>query len=177
MPRGACWQSCRVIELHELLPADWQMWRELRLAALAEAPTVFGSRLADWQGADEKRWRERLAILGSVNFVALMDGRPAGMASGVPGDDGMPELISMWVSPTARGKGVGDRLVESVAQWAREQGAAALRLALMEDNEKAAALYRRNGFADVDEPAGPPSDSDHREKAMVKQLMPQTHAK
>lgn len=174
--RGACWQSCRVIHLHTLAPADWQIWRELRLAALAEAPTAFGSRLADWQGADEERWRERLAIPGSVNFVALLDGRPAGMASGVPGNDGIPELISMWVSPAARGKGVGDRLVESVAQWARQQGATALRLAVMEDNEKATALYRRNGFAGTDKPAGPLPDSVRMEKVMVKQLRPRTSA-
>jgi GNAT superfamily N-acetyltransferase len=50
------------------------------------------------------------------------------MASGVPGEDGIPELISMWVSPAGRGKGIGDRLVQAVAQWARLQGAAALRL-------------------------------------------------
>lgn len=165
-----------MIELQALAPADWQIWRELRLAALAESPTAFGSRLADWQSADEERWRERLAILGSVNFVALLDGRPSGMASGVPGDDGVPELISMWVSPAARGKGVGDRLVESVAQWARQQGATALRLAVVEDNEKATALYRRNGFADTEDLAGPLPDSIRMEKVMVKQLRPQTSA-
>jgi GNAT superfamily N-acetyltransferase len=165
-----------VIEMHALAPADWQIWRELRLAALAEAPAAFGSRLADWQGADEERWRERLAIPGSVNFVALLDGKPAGMANGVPGDDGMPELISMWVTPAARGKGVGNRLVESVAQWARQQGAAALRLAVMEDNEKAAALYRRNGFADSAELAGPVPDGVRTEKVTVKQLRPRASA-
>lgn len=98
------------------------------------------------------------------------------MASGVPGDDGIPELISMWVSPAARGKGVGDRLVESVAQWARQQGATALGLEVVEDNEKATALYRRSGFADADELAGPLPDSVHREKVMVKLLRPQTSA-
>lgn len=159
-----------MIELHTLAAADWRIWRELRLAALAEAPTAFGSGLADWQDAGEERWRQRLAIPGSVNFVALLDGHPAGMASGVPGDDGALELISMWVSPAARGLGVGDRLVESVAQWARQQGAAELRLSVAEDNEKAAALYRRNGFADTGELAGPMPDGIRMEKVMVKQL-------
>lgn len=159
-----------MIELHKLATADWRIWRELRLAALAEAPTAFGSQLADWQDASGERWEQRLDIPGSVNFVALLDGHPAGMASGVPGDDGTPELISMWVSPAARGLGVGDRLVESVAQWAREHGAAELRLSVAEDNEKAAALYRRNGFADTGELAGPMPDGVRMEKVMAKQL-------
>lgn len=52
-----------------LTPDDWPIWRELRLAALAEAPQAFGSRLADWQGEGdrEERWRDRLSIPGSCN--------------------------------------------------------------------------------------------------------------
>ncbi len=161
-----------MIEIETLTPADWQVWRELRLAALAEAPAAFGSQLADWQDAVEERWRDRLAIPGSVNFVALLEGKPAGMASGVPGEGGMPELISMWVSPAGRGKGIGDRLVQAVAQWARSQGAAALRLEVAEDNEQAAALYRRNGFTDTGQHAGPMPDGIRMEKVMVKQLRP-----
>ena len=128
------------------------------------------SRLADWQEAGEERWRERLAIFDSVNVVALLGGRPVGMVSGVPGNDPTPELISMWVSPAARGIGVGDRLVESVAEWARQRGATALRLAVAEDNEKATALYTRNGFTDTGELAGPMPDGVRMEKVMVKQL-------
>ena len=159
-----------MIEVRALTPASWQIWRELRLAALAGAPDAFGSRLADWQDAGEERWRDRLAIPGSVNFVAVLDGEPVGMASGVPGDNGTTELISMWVSPAGRGRGIGDRLVQAVAQWARQQGAAVLRLDVAEDNEKAAALYRRNEFASTGELAGPRRERRRREMVMEKQL-------
>ena len=138
-----------MIEIRALVPASWRLWRDLRLAALAEAPAAFTSRLADWRDADEQRWRERLAIPGSVNLVALLDGRPAGLASGLPGQDGTPQLSSMWVSPAGRGQGIGDRLVQAVAEWAGQQGAAVLRLTVAEGNERAAAMYRRNGFADT----------------------------
>ena len=69
-----------MIELRVLTPDDWRAWRRLRLAALAEAPYAFGSRLADWQGDGdrEERWRARLGIPGSFNVIAVLDGEPAG---------------------------------------------------------------------------------------------------
>lgn len=142
-----------VIELRVLTPDDWRLWRELRHAALGDAPYAFGSRLADWQGEGdrEERWRARLSIPGR-NFVVLLDGQPVGMASGVPDErDGVAELISMWVSPAARGHGAGDRLMSAVEQWARQDGAHTLKLAVSEGNENAIALYQRSGFTDTGE--------------------------
>jgi GNAT superfamily N-acetyltransferase len=162
-----------MIELRVLTPDDWPIWRELRLAALAEAPAAFGSRLADWQGEADRaeRWRARLELPGSYNLVAVLDGRPAGMASGVPTDDrSVAELISMWVHPDARGHGVGDRLMAAVEQWARQVGAQVLRLAVVEDNEAATALYRRNGFVDTEGPGDLMPDGIRREKVMAKPL-------
>src|SRR5439155_1526489 len=45
------------IELRTVRPDDWTIWRDLRLAALAEAPYAFGSTLAQWQDQAEERWR------------------------------------------------------------------------------------------------------------------------
>ncbi|MEV4350596.1 GNAT family N-acetyltransferase [Actinoplanes sp. NPDC049596] len=138
-----------VIELRVLSTDDWPVWRELRLAALAEAPYAFGSRLADWQGDGDRaeRWQGRLGLAGSHNVVALLDGEPVGMASGVPAEEaGVVELISMWVSPAARGRGVGDRLIHEVEEWARRGRARVLRLSVMRGNAAAEKLYRRCGF-------------------------------
>ena len=75
-----------MIELQVLTPDDWRVWRQLRLAALAEAPHAFGSRLADWQGEGdrEERWRARLGIPGSFNVVAVLDGEPAAWPAACP---------------------------------------------------------------------------------------------
>jgi ribosomal protein S18 acetylase RimI-like enzyme len=161
-----------MIELRVLTSNDWPVWRELRLAALAEAPHAFGSRLADWQGNGDssERWRARLEIPGSHNLVAVVDGRLIGMASGVPSDDhGVVELISMWVHPIARGRGIGDQLVGAVERWARRVGADMLRLAVADGNEAAAALYRRNGFHRTGESDLMP-DGGRREQIMAKTL-------
>jgi ribosomal protein S18 acetylase RimI-like enzyme len=142
----------RRIELRVCEEDEWQYWRDVRIAALTEAPYAYGSTLADWDGAAEERWRARLRRV-PFNAVATLDGDAAGLASGVPEDDGSVTLISMWVAPFARGCGVGDRLVRSVLEWARDRGAAIVRLDVVSNNVPAIELYRRNGFVD----AGPSS--------------------
>ncbi|GGO26233.1 GNAT family N-acetyltransferase [Micromonospora parathelypteridis] len=162
-----------MIEMRVLTPDDWPTWRELRLAALAEAPEAFGSRLADWQGEGdrEQRWRDRLSIPGSHNLVAVLDGRPVGMASGVPtADPLLMELISMWVHPDARGRKVSNLLVDTVARWARESGADRLRLSVMPNNARAKALYRRTGFTQTDELGDLLPDGVSREQVMLRPL-------
>lgn len=127
---------------------EWRLWRELRLEALAESPHAFGSRLSDWQGRGdtEQRWRARLADI-SYNVVAEVSGVPAGMVSGAPSL--LPEqleLISLWVAPFARGKGVGDALLEAVIAWATVCGAPRLALRVVKANLPAVRLYLRHGF-------------------------------
>ncbi len=145
-----------MIHLRVLTPNEWQLWRELRLAALEESPTAFGSILADWQGAGdrEERWRQRLTDV-AFNSAAYVDGKPAGMVSGGWCDHDV-ELLSLWVAPFARGRGVGDQLVESVMAWAREQQAPRVILSVRDHNASAIHLYSRHGF----EAIGPSPESE-----------------
>jgi ribosomal protein S18 acetylase RimI-like enzyme len=161
-----------VTELRLLGPDDWRLWRRLRQAALAQAPRAFGSRLADWQGEGdrEERWRARLDLAGSHNLVAVLDGEPVGMASGLRGSDGTVELISMWVAPSARGRGVADALVREVERWARASGARVLRLDVAEDNLDAQAVYARHGFAFTGELGDLMADGIRHEWVMAKVL-------
>jgi len=140
-----------MIDVSVIGPDDWRLWRGLRLEALAEAPYAFGSTLADWSGErdTEARWRARLTSV-PFNAVAYLDGKAAGIASGVEADEeGAAELISMWVAPFARGRGVADALVGEVMGWARAQRAPKLVLGVVEDNARARNFYRRLGFLDT----------------------------
>jgi GNAT superfamily N-acetyltransferase len=125
---------------------DWRAWRDVRLAALHDAPDAFGSRYDDWVDAPQSRWRDRLS-LDALDLVAVEGGAAVGMASGVVGEEpGTVELISMWVHPNARGTGVADGLIEHIAAWASER-AEVLELAVVIGNEPAERLYARHGFA------------------------------
>lgn len=155
------------VAIRRIGPDGWRPWRELRLAALAEAPEAFGSKLSDWQGAGdtEARWRARLDSV-PLNLIAELDGDAAGMLSAVFEEGGV-ELISMWVAPRARGAGVGDALVEAALAWAADRHPARIRLRVMEGNERAAALYRRNGFVDAG-PVEPETPDEAPERWMTR---------
>ncbi|MFJ7288767.1 GNAT family N-acetyltransferase [Curtobacterium sp. NPDC098951] len=151
------------IALRRVTADDWETWRPVRLAALADAPTAFGSTLADWADAREDRWRTRLSIPGALDLLAhAEDGTAVGMASGVQGDDpGTAELISMWVDPAARGRGVAAALIRAVATWAARAGAHTLELSVMPDNAGARRAYEHCGFRAVDEPGDALPDGRH----------------
>jgi GNAT superfamily N-acetyltransferase len=137
-----------LITLKTLSSDDWALWREMRLQALGESPASFGSTLAEWQGAGDTqpRWRARLVNV-PFNVIAFLDGQPIGMASGTkPDAEKRVELISMWVAPIARGKCVGDALVDAVIAWAK---GAPMVVRAYDYNLQALALYRRRGFVDA----------------------------
>ncbi|MFE6858014.1 GNAT family N-acetyltransferase [Nocardia sp. NPDC057668] len=147
-----------MIEVRALQSDDWQLWRQLRLAALTDAPWAFGSTLAEWSNAGdtEARWRSRFDNV-PYNAVISLDGTPAGMVGAYASDTepGTVELISMWVAPFARGKGVSDAAIRAVLDWAYPRPVI---LSVKADNKAAIRLYERNGFTD----AGPSPDDDER---------------
>lgn len=162
-----------VIVLRVLDADDWEAWRLLRRAALEDAPAAFGSTLAEWSGAGdtEERWRRRLDGVAR-NVLAELDGRRAGMVSATSAVEGDVQLLSMWVAAGARGKGVGDALVEHVKQWAIESGADRVVLDVRTTNTHAISLYARHGFLDAGEV--PSTEALEPERRMVAALSDRT---
>ena len=145
-------------EIRRISPSDWQVWRDVRLEALTEAPYAFGATLASWVDAEEARWRQRLED-EPCNVVAFADDAPVGQASGTHVDgNGAVELISMWVAPAARGTGVAEELIAAVVDSAVSQGARRVDLAVKRTNARAIALYERAGFVLTGEPANEPDE-------------------
>ena len=147
------------VEIMELSPDDWAVFRDVRLRALAEAPEAFGSRLADWADAPEERWRARLEAV-ELNLVARRGAQHVGMASGSLDGDAV-ELTSMWVDPAVRGQGVAGALCAAVVNWAHDAGRATY-LLVRSDNARAIAAYERAGFVDLGVPEGQDGPPENR---------------
>ena len=134
---------------------DWATIRAVRLAALADSPSAFGSTLSRELEFDEARWR-RWAESSAV-FIAVRDGGalgeggvPCGMAGGVAADvPGERLLVAVWVEPGARGHGVSSLLLDGVERWALADGARCVRLWFTRGNDPARRLYARRGYVET----------------------------
>ena len=138
--------SSATSHIRRIGPDDWQIFREIRLAALQEAPYAFGSTYEGEVAASEESWRHRLTE--RARFVAEVDGVVVGTVGAGPGEfEGVGALTALWVDPRFRSRGVGTALVEAVLDWATDQGFSQVLLWVTEVNEKAQSLYERQGFA------------------------------
>jgi ribosomal protein S18 acetylase RimI-like enzyme len=126
--------------------------RELRLEMLADTPIAYLERVADARRHPPAYWADRLSrYAGGVDRTLYLaedaDGTWLAQAGGYRDDSGLAYLVSVYVRPAHRGKGLLERLAARVFDWARERGSTEIRLEVARENGRAVAAYRRLGFA------------------------------
>jgi ribosomal protein S18 acetylase RimI-like enzyme len=130
---------------------EWRRWRQTRLRMLRDDADFFATRYEDMVREPDSMWREWVAdaVAGDQKtlFVAEEDGRWLGVVGAfVRVDPSEVQLISMWVDPAARGRGIAQQLIRAVARWTQARGSTTVVLFVQEANEPAQALYTRAGF-------------------------------
>jgi len=84
-------------------------------------------------------------------FFLAMDGDAVAACGGVVWiDDSVAEIKRMWVDPAARGRGLATRLLAFLEVTALESGRSTVRLDTNPVLLEAIAMYRKNGYADID---------------------------
>ncbi len=136
------------MDVEQMSPDGWERVRAVRLRALRDAPEAFGTTLEEARAMVPEIWRERLASPIAATFLATSDGKDVGLVVGADyvGRPGAAGLFSLWVSPSTRGTGVADPLVQTVIDWARSAGYERVLLDVADTNLAAVRLYERNGF-------------------------------
>lgn len=82
-------------------------------------------------------------------IVAMSDGLPLGCV-GLKGTDyGFAEIKRLWVAPSARGLGLGKRLMDAAETTAGELGIKVLRLDTNSALAEAGQLYRTTGWTEI----------------------------
>lgn len=140
------------VDIRAIGPDKWELWSELRLAALRDAPLAFGSTYESEAEQTEDEWRAWLGRADGAQLVAYVDDEPAGIAAVYlrqeerddPGP--VPELVSMWVHPDHRATGLGAALVDEGAAWVAQHGFDEVRLMVAAENEGAERFYQKIGF-------------------------------
>jgi GNAT superfamily N-acetyltransferase len=84
-------------------------------------------------------------------WIAEVDGRRVGTVLCVAVDDDTAQLRVLLVEPSARGTGLGGRLVDACVRFARDAGYARLRLWTNHPLEAARRVYVARGFVLVEE--------------------------
>jgi [ribosomal protein S18]-alanine N-acetyltransferase len=108
-------------------------WSDDDLAGIVEAPSAGQRKVRRGWVAEEE---SRAAIAGFIVATALC----------IPNVPAECELEFVFVSPQARGKGMGHTLMKAVFGWAIDLSADEVWLELRESNMHALRLYQRCGF-------------------------------
>ena len=150
-----------MIRLEPLTPDEGPRLLAIRLRALRDSPDAFSTTLEEAAARPAESWSQQLLELPTL--VAVSNGLDVGMVR-CARDRTSTEtgwLISMWVAPEVRRKGVGGALVDAVIDWARSSGVNRLLLDVADDNTPAIALYARRGFEPNGEAGTLPQPRDH----------------
>jgi GNAT superfamily N-acetyltransferase len=140
------------MEIRQIRPYEWELLKQVRLAALTDCPDAFSATLDQERQMPESTWQER-ALSGadgrdSYCTIAIHDDKPVGIAVGLPDteDPSRAYLVSMWVAPVHRGTDVASSLLAQVMAWAADQGARVLFAGVRPGNVRAIAFYDKMGF-------------------------------
>ncbi|WP_227496427.1 GNAT family N-acetyltransferase [Massilia litorea] len=158
--------------MRPLAAHEWELYRALRLRALADAPEAFGMTLSEVVQRTENDWAWILN-LGTTSgcdlpLLAEISGSAAGMAWAKldAGDASLVNLFQMWVAPEARGHGVAAAILEAAITWARSRNARTMQLGVVCGNDAARRLYERAGFHAVGAPGPQRPGSSRMEQTM-----------
>lgn len=127
-------------------------FKAVRLNALLESPSAFGSTYAKESQFSDDDWLNRTTTwtsARSISYLAIYAGDACGIVAAFveESDISKVHLVSMWVAPTHRRCGIGRSLISAVVDWARERGALTVRLMVTSSNTSAIRFYERNGFS------------------------------
>ncbi|MBV8631870.1 MAG: GNAT family N-acetyltransferase [Silvibacterium sp.] len=156
-------------------------FKTIRLQALRDSPTAFGSTYACESQFDEAEWQKRAANLSGdrgIGFIAVDNDSPFGIIGAFPDecDARTAQIVSMWVAPTHRRSGWGSVLIDAVRSWAQAREIRTLRLTVTSCNYGAMEFYRQNGFAMTGKIFPYPNDPSIIEYEMAQSVPPTSFA-
>lgn len=160
------------MRLRRLRGDEGEPLRELRLRALRADPGAFAESFEEARDRPLEDWVRWAADRSRVIVVAVDGERWVGMVACRRREPRSTWLTALWVEPEVRGAGLGARLIEAAADWAREQGAETVELSVTTNNDAAAALYARTGFSETGRRRPLPSDPSRTEVFLSRPVRP-----
>ena len=133
------------VTVDSMSPGDWASVRAIYLEGIATRHATFETGAPSWQAWDAAHRAERL--------VARANGRVVGWAALSPYScrdvyAGVAE-VGVYVSESARGRGVGNALLKALIELSERAGVWTLQAGIFPENLGSIELHRRCGFREV----------------------------
>lgn len=162
--------------LHEITPQLASTYKAVRLRALKDTPTAFGSTYARESQFSDEDWRQRshnLCTPRSIGYLASNNGDYCGIAAAFLNEQNPLEadIVSVWVAPEHRKSGIGRLLMNAIESWAARTRVQTLLLMVTSINHAAIDFYHRNGFAMTGHTGPYPNDPAIIEHQMSKAIV------
>jgi ribosomal protein S18 acetylase RimI-like enzyme len=146
------------IEIVTLPVTEWQAYRRLRLEMLRDSPSAFGSTYQDQQSLPDSFWQGRLEQAAQGEHSWLFFARSGSDLLGMIGafrEDAdslepsrrLATIISVYVTPAARGRGISNLLMDAILAKLVQCGFQRAQLGVTADQTAAVHLYQRFGFS------------------------------
>lgn len=139
------------ITVRALGEQDWQIYRDVRLAALSDSPDAFAASAAQERAFDDAFWRRR--VVRSRRLIAEHGDDVVGVVSvGRPTEEDprVCELFGLWVRPDLRGQGVAWKLVQAGVDQAGSDSFSFVVYWVGTDNGRGVAFASSFGFRPTD---------------------------
>jgi RimJ/RimL family protein N-acetyltransferase len=153
-----------LITIRRIQPGEADLFRQIRLKSLQEAPYAFSSTYDSAIRRSAESWREQAesTAQGSdrATFIAFTEGVPIGITAlyRLESQAEVGEVLQVWVSPEFRGTGVARDLMDVVFKWAGENNFRRIIAGVTKVNARALKFYTKYGFSVMDESLSNVSD-------------------
>lgn len=135
------------VEIRWLKPDDWGIYKKLRLEALLESPSAFGSSYEEQANYPDELWKER----APSTLFAFVDGIPAGLI-GLYRQPRIKQkhivnVVSFYVKRQYRNMGLGKALLDEIMTHIRElPGVTKVSIGVNTTQIAAQRIYQNYGF-------------------------------
>jgi ribosomal protein S18 acetylase RimI-like enzyme len=135
--------------IERLRAEQWRVLRDLRIAALTDAPDAFSPTAEDARRHDDAYWQrgaERMSTAEAAMYLVRSGDRWIGLVSATRDATGLGHIGAMWVHPEYRAQRLGAALLDRALEFLDERSSRGIELSVTEGNERPITLYRSRGF-------------------------------
>ena len=129
-----------------MTPGDWEQVRAIYLEGVREGNSTFETEAPSWEAWNDAHHKNpRLVMRDServLGWAALSPVSKRRVYSGVA-------EVSVYVTESARGKGIGRALLEALIERSEEAGIWSLQASIFPENEASIELHLKCGFREV----------------------------